>query len=33
MNAMRPEVLVGHEWEVDGRCVVARCQVWLSAVD
>jgi hypothetical protein len=33
MNVMQPEVLVGHEWEADGRRVVARCQAWLSAVD
>jgi hypothetical protein len=33
MSAMRPEVLVGHEWEADRCCAVARWQVWLSAVD
>jgi hypothetical protein len=32
MSAMKPEVLVGHEQEVDRRRAVARCQTWLSAV-
>lgn len=33
MSAMGPEVLVGYEWEVDRRCIVARCHVWLNVVD
>jgi hypothetical protein len=32
MSVMRPEVLVGHEWEVVWRRVVDRCHVWLNAV-
>jgi hypothetical protein len=29
---MQPEVLVGHEWEVNRHCVVARCQTWLNVI-
>jgi hypothetical protein len=32
MSAMRLEVLIGHEWKVDRRLAVARCQAWLNAV-
>jgi hypothetical protein len=32
MSAMRPEVLIGHEWEADRRRAVAQCQTWLNTV-
>jgi hypothetical protein len=30
MSAMRPAVLIGHEWEANQRRVVAWCQTWLK---
>jgi hypothetical protein len=32
MSVMRPEVLVGHEWEADRRRAMAQCQVCLNVV-
>jgi hypothetical protein len=32
MSDIRPEVLVGHEWEAYWRCAMPRCEAWLNVI-